>query len=230
MAEVRAGEVGEGREQGFDPCGLDLQGQGYLLRVAGLAAADRVGAQVVLHGGKQAVVERDPDLLQWRHLQHLRGLQAQHGAVAVGADEAARAELDATEVARDDDDDISELILFDGFEDGIPRRAARLAVVVRFLQAGVGPEHPGRAVVAGVVVFFLHGRDEGAGLVLALYMLEMRDKFRFLDFVVRRKLWCGHSNRAVCLGLLSATSREGETTRRRRRAPTETVISAARSL
>lgn len=50
--------------------------------------------------------------------------------MAIGADQAAGTEFDAAKVTRDDDDDIGQFVLLDGFENGVAGGAARLAVIV----------------------------------------------------------------------------------------------------
>src|SRR3546814_15490658 len=73
-------------------------------------------------------------------------LQAFGRGAAVGADQPARAELDAAEPARDHDHDPVHALAVDGREDRAPGGAGRLAVVVGAI---VVADPPGPAVELG---------------------------------------------------------------------------------
>ena len=81
------------------------------------------------------------------------------GGGAVGYDEAAGAEFDATEVADDDDEDVGQVVGVDLAEDGLAGRGGGFAVVVGAEGGAVGAEHVGPADVSGVVVLFAIGVD-----------------------------------------------------------------------
>ena len=155
------------------------------LGVVGFLRADLLLADPVLDRGQEVVANRHVERGERRHLDARGRFDAEHGGMAVGADEPARAELDAAEVARDDDDDVGQLVLLDGLEDGIARRAAGLAVIVRLLLVGALAEHVGGAVVARVEVLLLHGLDEAAGFFLSLDMADVCDESRFLYLIER---------------------------------------------
>ena len=87
------------------------------------------------------------------------------GGGAVGYDEAAGAEFDATEVADDDDEDVGQVVGVDLAEDGLASRGGGFAVVVGAEGGAVGAEHVGPADVSGVVVLFAIGVDLGLDLV-----------------------------------------------------------------
>ena len=87
------------------------------------------------------------------------------GGGAVGYDEAAGAEFDATEVADDDDEDVGQVVGVDLTEDRFAGRGGGLAVVVGAEGGAVGAEHVGPADVSGVVVFFAIGVDLNLDLV-----------------------------------------------------------------
>lgn len=87
------------------------------------------------------------------------------GGGAVGYDEAAGAEFDATEVADDDDEDVGQVVGVDLAEDGLAGRGGGFAVVVGAEGGAVGAEHVGPADVSGIVVLFAIGVDLGLDLV-----------------------------------------------------------------
>lgn len=87
------------------------------------------------------------------------------GGGAVGYDEAAGAEFDATEVADDDDEDVGQVVGVDLAEDGFASRGGGFTVVVGAEGGAVGAEHVGPADVSGVVVLFAVGVDQGLDLV-----------------------------------------------------------------
>lgn len=87
------------------------------------------------------------------------------GGGAVGYDEAAGAEFDATEVADDDDEDVGQVVGVDLTEDRFAGRGGGLAVVVGAEGGAVGAEHVGPADVPGVVVLFAIGVDLGLDLI-----------------------------------------------------------------
>ena len=97
--------------------------------------------------------------------------------MAVSADEAAGAELDAAKVSGNHYDDIGQVVFPDDLEDGIASSAARFAVIVGFLFIGTFAEDVGGTVVAGVKVFFFHGLNESAGLLFTVNMAKMGDEF-----------------------------------------------------
>ena len=80
------------------------------------------------------------------HFDLFRCAQAHGRGAAIGADEAAAAEQDAAEPARDDDGDPIERLAVDRLQDRLSRRAARLAVVA---EAIVLADPEGPAIVAG---------------------------------------------------------------------------------
>ena len=87
------------------------------------------------------------------------------GGGAVGYDEAAGAEFDATEVADDDDEDVGQVVGVDLTEDRFAGRGGGFTVVVGAEGGAVGAEHVGPADVSGVVVLFAIGVDLGFDLV-----------------------------------------------------------------
>ena len=87
------------------------------------------------------------------------------GGGAVGYDEAAGAEFDATEVADDDDENVGQVVGVDLAEDGFASRGGGFAVVVGAEGGAVGAEHVGPADVSGVVVLFAIGVDLSLDLV-----------------------------------------------------------------
>ena len=103
--------------------------------------------------------------------------------MAVSADQTAGSELDAAEIARDDDDRIREAVFFHGLQNRIAGSSTGLAVIVGFLQAAGIAENPGRAIVAGVKIFLFHLLDEGLGLVLCFHGPGMGQKPGFLYFI-----------------------------------------------
>ena len=103
--------------------------------------------------------------------------------MAIGTDEAASAELDAAEIACNDNDDIGELIFFEGFENRISGSAAGLTIIVGFLQAAFGTQNPGGSVMACIKIFFFDGADKILSLLFGFDMSGMSKKTGALDFI-----------------------------------------------
>src|SRR5690606_15046353 len=85
---------------------------------------------------------------------------------AVRPDEPSGAELGAAEVAGDDGRRVPHAAPVEHLEHGNPGRAARLAVVTGLLDASVGSEHIGVAVVRRRRVLGADPGDELLGLLL----------------------------------------------------------------
>ena len=128
--EVGACEVAQFHQPRLDFCGRQQEVERDSFGVVGLLCADLLLPDPVLDCRQEVVADCHMELGKGRHLDARGRFDAEHGGMAVGADESARAELDAAEVARDDDDNVRQCVLLDGLEDGVARRAARLAVVV----------------------------------------------------------------------------------------------------
>ena len=162
---------------------FEKEQQGDVFLVDGVLRAEVLLAHEVFHEGKKRVVDRhgEPHEVQAAHEDG--AVEREVRGVPVSADEAARAELDAAEIARDDADGVYEAALLDGLKDRVARSAARLAVVVRLLPSACGAEHPGARVVTRVIVLLFAGYEKGARLVFRRCMYRLRDEARPLDLV-----------------------------------------------
>lgn len=155
-----------------------------MFRIGGISDADLFFAQEMVEGVEEGVVAGEFFPEVGRHGDDVRGFDSKYGRMPVGADEAAGAQFDAAEVARDDDDNIREIVFLDGFQDGIACSASRLAVVVGFLLVSRCSQHPGGTVMAGIEVGFLLLCDEFAGILLIFHMLCMGDEAGSLYLIV----------------------------------------------
>ena len=190
-------KVGEGGLDGFEIGRFNQKVQDDVFGIVGFKAADFVLAHPVLDGGQLVVADGCVELDKRGHGENRGRFDAENGCVAVSADETASAEFDAAKVTRNHHDDIGQVVFPDDFEYGIAAGATWFAVIVGFLLIGAFTKDIGRAVVAGIKIFFLYGLDEGASLFFAVNMAKMGDEFGFLYFVKRFDGIIGFFNRAV---------------------------------
>ena len=97
--EVGAREVAELRQPRFDFLGWQQEMERDALGVVGFLRADLLLADPVLDRGQEVVANRHVERGERRHLDARGRFDAEHGGMAVGADEPARADaLNATQI------------------------------------------------------------------------------------------------------------------------------------
>ena len=118
----------------------------------------------------QGVLEGDGDLLVHRLLNDGGSSDGLGCCGLVGLDETAGTELDTSEIADYDDENICQLVGVDLPEDWLSCGSAGLAIVVGTENKPLMPKHIGIADVTGVVVFL------GVGIHQLLHLLDRRNR------------------------------------------------------